>query len=354
MNSIFWSVRGGRLALVLLLVPIGGGCTSAISTAYLRETLWDFAEHASETDPEPSAAADTAGTTDSSSTSTADEAVDEERRKAAIDEAVARVKRLGPLDDATRATLIETLQQTQQEDWPVVVEAFASTLEEISASDAAAEEVVDRAGVEVVPASHVAAKADLDAAAIDVQVAPVAEAPAKVEADGAGQASALPPVVPPVLVPQAETESAPAVATPAEPPPVALSLGNACFASRVQGWGVVDRFTESRFQPGQEVIVYFELDNLTAGESPAGHTTCIDAKFTLYSSDDRIAHEWSFEPLAETCRAQRRDYFARYVITLPASLPAGPARIEVAVVDTLAGTTARATLPLEVDPKAAP
>ncbi|MCE9630468.1 MAG: hypothetical protein K8S94_07105 [Planctomycetia bacterium] len=360
MNGISWSIRGGRLALFAMLLSLASGCTSAISTAYLRDTLWDLSEHASEADPESpatdsEAAAVATDSPDSKPAARVDDAVDAERREAAIDEAVARVKRLGPLDEATRRTLIETLEQTQQEDWPVVVEAFASTLEAADSAQAAAREVVARAEPPVVAASHVVAKADLDGAAVDPPAqpqAPVTAAAATAE-ESAAASDAEDAAGSQTLVTVSHPEAEGAARIVAASPPT-LTVNNACFASRVQGWGVVDRFAESRFHPGQEVIVYFELDNLSAGESPAGHTTCIDATLTFMGADGRVEHEWSFEPIAETCRTQRRDYFARYVITLPESIRAGTGRIEVAVVDTLAGSTARATLPLEVGPADAP
>ena len=132
--------------------------------------------------------------------------------------------------------------------------------------------------------------------------------------------------------------------------PPALAIDNASFASRVQGWGLLDRFAADRFRPGQDVIVYFELDGLSAGESAAGHTTCIDAVLRLVAEDGGTVHEWSFEPIAETCRAQRRDYFARYVVKIPAKVAAGPHRVAVVVTDTLSGAVAEHSLPLEILP----
>lgn len=347
MNRTVRSIHLAGAAVTAAVLVCAGGCTSAISTAYLRDAFWDAADHASESGHEATDAAafDAEGDPAEASTPDRDDAADAERRKAAIEEAVARLSRLGPIDDVTRATLVETLHRTQQEDWPVVVEAFASTLEAAGSTDAA-HEVVERASPPVIPASHVVAKADLDDAA-SRPPEPVAE-----------PAEAVVPV-PPAPVPEpvaAVPQAAAAPPAPSTPAPVAasaapearLTVRNACFATRVQGWGVVDRFPESRFRPGQEVILYFELDDLTAGESPAGHTTCIDATLALVAADGGVVHEWSFEPIAETCRARRRDYFARYVIRMPESLPAGDFRVDLAVVDTLAGTTARASLPLDV------
>ena len=125
---------------------------------------------------------------------------------------------------------------------------------------------------------------------------------------------------------------------------------NACFATRVQAWGVVDRFAANRFRSGQDVIVYFELAGLSAGESPAGHTTCIDSTLRLVDAAGESIHDWSFEPIAETCQARRHDYFARYVIRIPETVSVGKCRVVLKVTDTLAGKVAETSLPLEILP----
>ncbi|MFM8734039.1 MAG: hypothetical protein ACKOC8_02440 [Pirellulales bacterium] len=343
-NGIRRSIGSAWMIAAAALVAPAAGCTSAISTAYLRDGFWELADH-SEEKQKPADDEATPDSWDSSATAAdaATEAVDAERRAAAIEEAVARLSKLGSLDVAARATLVETLQRTQQEDWPAVVDAFASTLEEAAAEARAAEEVVNRGAPPVLPASHVVAKADLDRG----------ELPSEPVLDGEPE-----PVSPPAAVVVAEMPAAPepdpavpATVEPAEaePAPVspALSIRNACFASKVQGWGVVERFPDDQFRGGQEVIVYFELDNLSAGESPAGHTTCIDTTLSLVDGSGRAIQQWSFEPIAETCVAKRRDYFARYVIRLPDAV-AADCRIAVDVVDTLAGTSAQASLPLRI------
>jgi hypothetical protein len=50
-------------------------------------------------------------------------------------------RHLGRLDDAAKTTLVETLQQTAQEDWPVVVAAFAESLEASAAATSEADAV---------------------------------------------------------------------------------------------------------------------------------------------------------------------------------------------------------------------
>ncbi len=293
-----------------------------------------MSEHASE--GEPADDAETASGVDDMAADTSE--ADEERRQAAIDEAVSRLSRMGTLDEAARAVLIETLQRTQQEDWPVVVDAFASSLAESATAEAVVHEAELRVSSDVsdtVPEPHVVAKADLD----DVPTVPP-EPPA---AEAIATAVATSPVAEDSM-PSAEPAEMPAAPEPIAPP---FEVRNACFASRVQAWGVLDRFSEARFQPGQEVIVYFELDHLSSTESAAGHTTCIDASLKLVDASGQTVEEWSFEPIAETCPAKRRDYFARYVIRIPETVT-GPCRLDIAVVDTLADASANATLPLDL------
>lgn len=356
MNDMAWSIRAVLPLLLAGVLASAGGCTSALSTAYLRDAIWDSAGHASE--DEPDAVADEP--IEAQGTEIADEPpvaaeFDAERRAAAIDEAVARLARIGRLDDAAKATLVETLQQTAQEDWPVVVAAFAESLEASAAATSEAAAAVVAVVADAQPQPHVAAKPEPDQTVVPAPEPPplsvASEPPATAVAAAAGEDAPAADASTPV--PDSAATQPTAGSTPAPEPAVEPAFGvrHACFASRVRAWGDVDRFRESRFAPGQEVIVYLELDHLSAGASPAGHTTCIDATLTLLDADGRAIREWTFEPIAETCPTPRHDYFARYVIRMPESAPPGGCRLAVAVVDTLAGRTASTTLPLEVVPR---
>ena len=320
------------LLAALACMSAATGCTSVISSAYLRETWLDAVEHASESradakandkaaahdesdvdDAEETAARPAGGDVNALpdaaawSPATLDEAVDEARR---------RLAKSGGLNDAARGTLIATLKSTPRQDWPVVVEEFTAVL-------AAAQ--IDNA-----PEASGAAEAT-DASPSVAAAEPVAP---------------MPPAESPRTA-ATEPEQSPALPAPVQP---VFAVQNACFASRVRAWGVVDRFETAQFQPGQEVIVYFELDQLTSRESAEGHTTRIDTVLRLVDASGRRVHEWTFEPLEETCGSHRRDYFARYLVAVPPATPAGSCRLEVVVTDTIAGRTAQASMPLDVTP----
>ena len=318
------------LLAALACTSASSGCTSVISSAYLRETWLDAVEHASESRADAkandkAAAHDESDVDDAEETDalpaggdvnalpdtaawspvTLDEAVDEARR---------RLAKSGGLNDAARGTLIATLKSTPRQDWPVVVEEFTAVL-----------------------------------AAAQIANAPEASGAAEATDESPSVAAAEP------VAPMPPAESPRTAATepdqpPAQPAPIqpVFAVQNACFTSRVRAWGVVDRFETAQFQPGQEVIVYFELDQLTSRESAEGHTTRIDTVLRLVDASGRRVHEWTFEPLEETCGSHRRDYFARYLVAVPPATPAGSCRLEVVVTDTIAGRTARTSMPLDV------
>ncbi len=334
------SRRVWLLASAAIVACFSSGCTTVLSTASLRDLFMGLDDRVDDSEI-PIASGDNV-----SARNDDDDSADAERRAAAIEEAISRLSKIENLDDAARATLIATLQRTDQEDWPVVVDAFAESL-----ADA--------------PSAHVVAKADLDSIAVttseplvtvpmEVPSAPE-PVPAPVPAPAPVPEETAKPVAEPVQPaevmvatsgsPAPETEAIP---EPVTPRPPTLVIRNAAFASRVQAWGVLDRFAANRFRSGQEVIVYFELEGLSAGESATGHTTCIDSRLRLVTSDGEAVHDWTFEPIAETCRARRHDYFARYLVRIPAEAKPGRHRVELAVTDTLSGQVAVEAIDLEI------
>lgn len=351
---------GCRTAVLLagvLLVAIQTGCTSVLTTAGLRDLMRQAPDHAAEGDPaaphtgdHQAGAASAAVGGDESSPG---DQPDAGRRTAAIEEAVERLSRLGRLDAATEATLVETLQRTQPEDWPVVVDAFAAALpppepptpapvssDSAIAAPASADPLASSPPARTVPVS------DESASARPIRTDTAHATPKPTPAHTISFNDPVSPlaVVPPPPAATPEPQTANLVAPESRP---ALAIRNACFASRVRGWGDVERFTGQRFEGGQEVIVYFELDGFTVSETTAGFTTRIDTVLTLLGPDGDRIHAWRFDPLEETCKQRRRDYFARYLVVLPATA-SGRCRLEMSVSDALAATSAGATLPLDI------
>lgn len=440
-----WPLRRAKFGLAgWTLAGIGllsqAGCMSALTATTLREALRETAaslssphdlDHASMSRVDPGVAVD--DEQDERSPPTADVELDQ-----VIDNAVARLSAAGGIDAPTQELLIKTLEETRPEDWAVVVNEFAATLEATRGSSAAAggEEGMTTArpstgGVieldipapvrpqQVPPAdaavplqARPAVAADLpprspeiqvlpvapvtisplSAAAVpvvatpatqpssprpvapppqpidvvDLQVRPIAVADPKpvvvaalIEPDGTPTASpevssevpaveAVAPPSPAPMPPTPESFEPPATISEAAATPAGPAVNNACFATRVRGWGNVERFPSTTFRPGQEVIVYFELDRLKIRSTADGHTTGIDSSFRLLDGTGQRVGQWSFEPIVETCPSPRRDYFVRYFLRIPEDVKPGRHRLEWSVTDTVATATRDAHLDLEI------
>lgn len=319
-----------RAIMLVAMLTAATGCTSALTTASLRGLPWDTVEQKADVGDDTAAVA---SNDDADESDAPESPVDSDaRRAAAIEEAISRLSKVGSLDEQAQATLMATLHNTAPEDWPVVIAEFATALA--------------KAGTAAAAVPHVVAKADLappasaPEAAAPEPPAPAASVTAAVEAAADDTSPPLPVAAPEPLPPHDPV-------APAEPDP-SVSIRTACFASRVQAWGVFDRFPADRFAPGQEVIVYVELDDLAATTAADGHTTCIDATLRLVDAAGRTLTDWKFEPIAETCASRRRDYFARFVVRIPETATAGRCHVALSVTDTLAGQTVETTLPLEI------
>ena len=426
-----WQAKLGLAGWTLAGIGIlsQAGCMSAITATTLREALRETA--ASLSAPHDLDHASTARVDRPVADVEAEDAEnspgDDAQLEQVIDNAVARLSAAGGIDTPTQELLIKTLEQTRPEDWAVVVNEFAKTLEasrgSIAADDAADGGILARPRTGGVLELDIPARARPSAdapplvaelaaapvelvAAVDLsgipllQVAPIVVAPAP--ADGAPLPEPTPPHPAAPLPPQpinvvdlpvrpiapepapapvvvaALIEPAPTPATLAElvtpevetaapmPPtpeafelPAATATGgvitpagpvvsNACFATRVRGWGNVERFPTAVFRPGQELIVYFELDRLQIRSAADGHTTGIDASFRLIDAGGERVGQWAFEPIVETCPAPRRDYFARYFIRIPEDAKPGRHRLEWSVTDTVAEASRQAHLDLDV------
>lgn len=324
------------------------GCTALISTTSLREALLDTTDPVVDADsdePPPSEAVDVADETAAEPlvlvkpTATAEQT---------IDEAIERLAKAGHLDDSAQAALISMLEKAPQEDWPAIIDAFIEALDTshvvakpVAPAVVAPPAVAEPADSPAPPAAAASAKPEPPLEFSAVETVPLVFPTADVVV-------AAPVAAPAVIEPVAAVVPVPVPVPVEEPSRPALVVANPCFATRVRGWGAVDRFEQSRFRPGQDVIIYFELENLESRETESGHTTRIDAALRLIANDGRTLHDWSFEPVEETCPGRRRDYFARYVLRLPEHAPPETCRLEVSVTDMVGDRTAVTSLPLEI------
>lgn len=316
-------------------------------------------------------------------------AVEGRQLEESISRSLERFARAPKADATAQALLVETLETAERADWPEIIDSFSLSLEN-AASDMPA------------PA---AAKTDPTGGGLTIPVDPIAASPERPDA-GASRPQEPGQIDPEQvadrqMVASADSDSVAGAATkepgstegpvPSDgPSPVrspvfsqsassdddsersespesivaslrkALSearrraplvIANPCFASRVRGWAAVDRFAEYHFSPGQQVIVYLELENLVPEEDSAGAITRIDTAFRLVDRGGGLVQEWAFPTVEDHSASPRTDFFARYFLSMPESATAGPHRLEMVVTDQVAGKQATGSLELEIRPR---
>lgn len=128
-----------------------------------------------------------------------------------------------------------------------------------------------------------------------------------------------------------------------------LVVRNPHFCTEVSSYGVFKPFDKYTFRPGQEVLLYCEIENFKSESLPEGQHTAMSARYRILDSQGREASAGELGRTEETCRNVRRDYFLRYFLTLPDHLYDGKYTLHLTVEDLTAKKFAQATIDLTID-----
>lgn len=96
----------------------------------------------------------------------------------------------------------------------------------------------------------------------------------------------------------------------------ALVVRNLTFVTEVQSYGNYRPFAESKFSPGQEVLVYAEVENFVSEPTATGYATSLSYGYQIFDSRGQRVAQDEFKS-NEVCRNQRRDFFIGCHIYMP-------------------------------------
>lgn len=126
-----------------------------------------------------------------------------------------------------------------------------------------------------------------------------------------------------------------------------LQLRNLCFCREIDSYGVYQRFESTQFRPGQEVLLYVEVEGFQSEAKPAGYCTALSSSWEIQDDQGRRQVQRTYPAAEDICRNQRRDFFQAYRFRLP-KLVHGAYELILEVHDTLSEQTARANIPFQV------
>ncbi|MEM6980136.1 MAG: hypothetical protein AAF539_10770 [Planctomycetota bacterium] len=95
------------------------------------------------------------------------------------------------------------------------------------------------------------------------------------------------------------------------------------FCTAIEAYGQIQPFPNRKFKPGQEIILYCEIDNFVANPVEAGYETKLQGSYEVLDSDGGRVLSQSLPMDRQVSRNRLRDYFIAYQMHLPKSLASG-------------------------------
>jgi hypothetical protein len=126
-----------------------------------------------------------------------------------------------------------------------------------------------------------------------------------------------------------------------------LRILNLAFCTQVVSYGVYTPFAKDVFKPGQQVLLYAEIENFISERTPRGHHTRLAASYQIFDSRGDRRAEHQFAPTEEHCHNRRRDYFLRYFLEIP-QLPDGRYTLKLSIEDLLGQKVGESSLEFDV------
>jgi hypothetical protein len=115
-----------------------------------------------------------------------------------------------------------------------------------------------------------------------------------------------------------------------------LEVRNVNFCQQIDYYGNYVKFGKDEFRPGQEVLVYAEVDRFTSEPTPDGqYRTRLRSTIDLLSPSGENRQHIEFTATEDLSRTVRRDYFHNYQFTIPDRLPLGPHTLKLTIFDEL-------------------
>ncbi|MEO1524927.1 MAG: hypothetical protein AAFX06_05795 [Planctomycetota bacterium] len=127
-----------------------------------------------------------------------------------------------------------------------------------------------------------------------------------------------------------------------------LRLSNIEFCTEIEAYGQVKPFDGNRFDAGQQVILYCEVENFIATEVNGSLQTRLRGTYDVYDASGTKVVSQLLPVDEQTSRNHLRDYFLAYQMNLPAQLTTGSYRMQLTIEDVIGKKYGQAEIPFEI------
>ena len=112
-----------------------------------------------------------------------------------------------------------------------------------------------------------------------------------------------------------------------------LEVRGMAFGTKLDSYGCYEAFPSNEFSPGQDVLLYAEVENFSPESTAKGFHTSLRSSCSIFDSVGRRVDNHDFTTTEEYCRNRRRDYFIGYHLRLPDHLSPGSYMLKLTVED---------------------
>jgi hypothetical protein len=130
-----------------------------------------------------------------------------------------------------------------------------------------------------------------------------------------------------------------------------LGVRNLAFATEVHSYGVYKKFDRNEFHPGQEVLLYAEVENFKSAPTDQGFHSALRSSYQILDNRGARVDQKEFEVAEEHCQNPRRDYFIRYFVWMPKRIYGGTYTLQLTIEDTLSQKIGQASIEFTVADK---
>lgn len=127
-----------------------------------------------------------------------------------------------------------------------------------------------------------------------------------------------------------------------------LEVRSLAFCTEIESYGQIKSFSGNRFDSGQQVILYCEIENFSVKQMDEGFETHLQGSYDIYNSENEKVVSQLLPADQQVSANYLRDYFIAYQMHLPQQLAAGTYRMQLTMEDVNGKKYGQASIPFEI------
>lgn len=127
-----------------------------------------------------------------------------------------------------------------------------------------------------------------------------------------------------------------------------LEVRSLAFCTEIESYGQITPFAGNRFDPGQQVILYCEIDNFAAKRVEDGFETHLQGSFDVFDSKNGKVFSQILPADQQVSANHLRDFFIAYQMYLPNQISPGTYRLQLTMEDVNGKKYGQSSIPFEI------